>query len=552
MPYDRPIVDAMTTEPAIRNVPDALLLDFGGVIVETHKHPEGRDRLAELVAERLRRAQLPADARAIRRSLDAALTALKHWKHAQSRRPAPQELSPREVVADFLAADLPTPARTLLTVEADEVLAEVTATLSGHDLRPGVEELLDLADARGLPVGVVSNAHSGRSHRMLLDRLGLADRIAVQCYSDEIGLRKPHPGLIELAAEALGTAPERCWYVGDTQDRDVVAGRRAAVGAVVLTRSQHTDHPPFAVAEQADAVLETPAELAVALRATLDAAAAAPHPPAPHTDDPAPADDSAGTQTPHRGALLIDHGGVISTSAPDPEAQEQLLGHLIRLLDHRAPEPPLGRAGILDRLTAARTEQKAAKRRTPLEEVSPRTFWRDWFGAGFSARRRAVLSAEAADLTARWGAAKSHRRLRRGVRALLEECARIGRPVVVVSNTVSGRAVRAACAAHGIDHLIAASLCSDEAGRRKPDPSMVRTALTLTDADPARSIFYGDKPQNDAEAARACGIGRRVLVRGGTADDAALDAALAEGLATDVVAEADELITLLGTPARAA
>lgn len=547
----------MTTEPLIRNVPDALLLDFGGVLVETRKQPEGRDRLAGLLAERLRRARLPADPREIRRSLDAALAALKHWKHAQSRRPAPQEMSPREVVADFLAADLPTPARTLLTVEADEVLAEVTSTLSAHDLRPGVEELLDLAEARGLPVGVVSNAHSGRSHRMLLDRLGLADRIAVQCYSDEIGLRKPHPGLIELAAEALGTAPERCWYVGDTQDRDVVAGRRAGAGAVVLTRSRHTDHPPFAVAEQADAVLETPAELAVALRAALDAAAA-PHPLAPHADGPAavdgpaPAADSAETRTPPRGALLIDHGGVISTSAPDPEAQEQLLGHLIRLLDHRAPEAPLDRAGILERLTAARTEQKAAKRRTPIEEVSPRTFWRDWFGAGLSARRRAVLSAEAADLMARWGAAKSDRRLRRGVRALLEECAHTGRPVVVVSNTVSGRAVRAACAAHGIDHLIAASLCSDEAGRRKPDPSMVRTALALADADPAQSIFYGDKPQNDAEAARACGIGRRVLVRGGTADDAALDAALAEGLATDVVAEADELITLLGTPARAA
>ncbi|WP_010524995.1 HAD family hydrolase [Nesterenkonia sp. F] len=545
----------MTIEPLLRNVPEALLLDFGGVIVETRKHPDGRDRLAGLLTERLRRALLPADAREIRRSLDAALTALKHWKHAQSRRPAPQEMSPREVVADFLAADLPTPARTLLTVEADEVLAEVTCTLSAHDLRPGVEELLDLADSRGLPVGVVSNAHSGRSHRMLLDQLGLADRIAVQCYSDEIGLRKPHPGLIELAAEALGTAPERCWYVGDTQDRDVVAGRRAGAGVVVLTRSHHTDHPPFAVADQADAVLETPAELATALRETLDAAPTTAGPPASNSTgggDGDAVDEVDSAATPSRGALLIDHGGVISTSAPDPEALEQMLGHLTRLLDHRAPEPPLGRAGVLERLTAARAEHKSAKRRDPLQEISPRTFWHAWFGAELSARRRALLAAEATDLMARWGAAKSRRLLRRGVRALLEECFQAGRPVVVVSNTVSGRSVRSACAAHGIDHLIAASVCSDEAGWRKPDSAMVREALQLADADPSRSIFYGDKPQNDAVAARACGIGRRVLVRGGSTEDAALDAALAEGLATDVVAEADELIALLGTPARAA
>lgn len=82
---------------------------------------------------------------------------------------------------------------------------------------------------------MVSNAHSGRSHRTLLREAGLEDHFGVQVYSDEVGIRKPHPEMIALAARALGTVPERCWYVGDTQDRDVVAGRRAGVAAVLLT-----------------------------------------------------------------------------------------------------------------------------------------------------------------------------------------------------------------------------------------------------------------------------------------------------------------------------
>ncbi|MCO1337338.1 hypothetical protein BJH93_00260 [Kocuria polaris] len=538
----------MNREHALRNVPDALLLDFGGVIFETRKHPDGRDRLVASLADRLERAHLPADRAGLRRSLDAGLTALKHWKHAQSRRLAPTEMGPREVVADFLAADLPAPARALLTAEASDVLAELNTTLSAHDLRPGIRELLDIADARGIPVGIVSNAHSGRSHRRILADHGLEGRFGIQCYSDEVGLRKPHPGIIELAAQGLGVAPERCWYVGDTQDRDVVAGRRAGVAAVVLTRSHHTDEPPFAVADTPDAVFATPEGLAAALRAAQSATTLAPE---SAVWEAAGGHATASPET-GRGALLIDHGGVISASAADPQAMARFAGWLADLLAGREAGPDA--AGVLERIEAARAAYRDFKRAAGsgpsaephIPEVDAATFWRDWFGAGLGQRQRAVLTAEAHDIMARYGQAKSRRALRAGVAALLEACASAGRPVVVVSNTVSGRAVRAVCAEHGVDHLIAAYVCSDEAGARKPDAALVREALTIAAADPNLSWFYGDKPQNDAVAAHACGITRRVLVRGGSTADSALDAALAEGIATDIVDDAGELARLMG------
>lgn len=530
------------------NVPEALLLDFGGVIFQTRKDPAGKRRLARALVARLARAGIVADLDRVHSSIEAGLTALKHWKHAQSRRRLPRELQPREIVGDFLVADLDDASRALLTAEASDVLLEVTTTLSTHEVRPGIRELLDLADAHGIPVGIVSNAHSGRSHRAVLAEHGLADRFAVQCYSDEVGLRKPHPGIIELAAEACGTTPDRCWYVGDTQDRDVVAGRRAGVAAVILTRSAHTDAPPFAVDATADAVYATPEGLAGALRDALAAGnTAAPMHCLTHDDD------TLGR------ALLIDHGGVISLSVDDHERVDAFAAWLSRLL--AGPEAGPDPAEVTTLIARARLAHGAFKREAtrrflddaaPLAEADPVVFWRDWFGGSLSARQRAVLKAEAHDVMARYGRAKSRRSLRAGVRELLETCRAERVPVVVVSNTVSGRAVRAECAAHGIDHLIAASVCSDEAGVRKPDASLVREALVIARADPARTWFLGDKPQNDAVAARAAGIAHRVIVRGGSTADADVDAALTTGLATHAVDEPGDLVSLISAVPAAA
>ncbi len=560
----------MTPLAPIWNVPDALLLDFGGVIFQTRKDRAGKRRLAEALAARLARAEIVADVDRLHASVDAGLTALKHWKHAQSRRRLPRELAPREIVGDFLVSDLDAASRALLTAEASDVLVDVTTTLSEHEVRPGIRELLDLADAHGIPVGIVSNAHSGRSHRIVLETHGLGERFVVQCYSDEVGLRKPHPGILALAAEACGTTPDRCWYVGDTQDRDVVAGRRAGAAAVILTRSHHTDDPPFAIDAAADAVYETPEGLVEALRAAVAGTPAVASPDAvrtttpesgpPAADSAAPAKNGVVVLEPAGGpALLIDHGGVISLSEPAPALLDEFADWLSRLLagPERDPDPD----GVRDLITRTRASHRAFKsgaaRRfveddAPLAEVDPVEFWRDWFGSTLSARQRAVLTAEAHDIMARYGRAKSRRTVRSGVRDLLDSCRAQGVPVVVVSNTVSGRAVRAECAAHGIDHLIGASVCSDEAGVRKPDSTLVREALLIARADPARTWFLGDKPQNDAVAARAAGVAHRAIVRGGATPDVDIDAALASGLATHVVDEPGDLIALISAVPAAA
>lgn len=242
----------------------------------------------------------------------------------------------REIVGDFYASDLTDGARLLLMAEASELLETISVTMSDHRIRPGIPELLAHCRQEGIPVGIVSNAHSGRAHRRLLDREGLAEYFGVQVYSDEVGIRKPNPRMITIAAEALGVPPEDTWYVGDTQDRDMVAGRRAGVGAVLLTRSKHTDNPPFPIRHTADAVLDDPRGVLEALHH------ATPRP------DGAPATEPAATG---RSALLIDHGGVISVSESTPEELARLVPPQVVTLGARLgmAVPPLS----VDELVAA-------------------------------------------------------------------------------------------------------------------------------------------------------------------------------------------------------
>ncbi|MFJ4109538.1 HAD family hydrolase [Oerskovia enterophila] len=540
------------TPPGLGVRPDALLLDFGGVIFQTAKRPEGYGELATHLSEVLGRAGHRFSPETLEPVLRGGVKALKDWKNSSSRRLAPLELDHRTIWHDFLASPLPLAAREVLAGSAGTLLARLTATLSEHTVRPGIPELLATADELGVPVGIVSNAHSGRAHRSLLAAHGLDEAFGVQVYSDEVGLRKPHPGIIAMAARALRTTPERTWYVGDTLDRDVVAGRRAGVGAVILTR-HHSDVPPYPVTDTADAVLDTPEGIGDLLRAAdrpatplaVSASAVLGGPEAPV---------SAGRPS----ALLLDHGGVVVTSVPDDAARLAFARHLSQRLavagHDLSPEEAAGAvagARVRHRAWKDRHEGAPAGRAAGLvedvEEIDATTFWVDLVGPALAHLGDGIedwLRAEAHALVLEYARSKSVATLRPGVRDVLEAARAGGVPVAIVSNTVCGRAVREELEAFGIDHLVGVHVYSDELGYRKPDPVTARTALTALDADPRAAWFVGDKPHRDVLAARGAGVGTVVLVRGGSSNDATLDSADGAFTPDHVIDEVGDLLAL--------
>jgi HAD superfamily hydrolase (TIGR01549 family) len=242
--------------------PKALLLDFGGVVVATARRPDWEWELARAVDEMLTplaSARPPLEQ--VVRDIVAGCTADGHWKNAKSRPFAPRELRQEEFWGDFVAADWPEPARRIVVDAAADLCRRMGHARSHREVRDGILDLLDLADASRVPVGIVSNALSGQVHLDFLEERGLASRFAVIVHSDEAGIRKPNPEMIHIAVRALGLSPADAWYVGDNFDRDVLCGRRAGIGGNILMEAGGTYDLPYDLALEPDAIVADPVEL---------------------------------------------------------------------------------------------------------------------------------------------------------------------------------------------------------------------------------------------------------------------------------------------------
>lgn len=93
----------------------------------------------------------------------------------------------------------------------------------------GLEELLHEFDRQPVPWGIVTN--KPRLYTDLLLRKLRIHAAAVVCPED-LGVSKPDPAPLLLAARQLATPPEQCLYVGDHL-RDIEAGRRAGMQTLV-------------------------------------------------------------------------------------------------------------------------------------------------------------------------------------------------------------------------------------------------------------------------------------------------------------------------------
>jgi phosphoglycolate phosphatase len=113
----------------------------------------------------------------------------------------------------------------------DEFLANYEADLCIETiLFPGIGEILDDLDARGVRWGIVTNKVA-RLTEPLVAQLGLDTRAGCVVSGDTTPHSKPHPAPLLHAAKELDLSPERIVYVGDDL-RDVQAGFAAGMVTV--------------------------------------------------------------------------------------------------------------------------------------------------------------------------------------------------------------------------------------------------------------------------------------------------------------------------------
>ncbi|MFD2419660.1 HAD-IIIA family hydrolase [Amycolatopsis pigmentata] len=144
----------------------------------------------------------------------------------------------------------PVPPAAILFDRDDTLIVDVPYLGDPERVRPvpGAEEILTLLRKAGIPVGVVSN-QSGVSRGLITEQdveavnakveqvLGPFGtwQVCVHGDDDRCSCRKPAPGLILRAAEALGVQVRECVVIGDT-GADVDAAEAAgAVGILVPT-----------------------------------------------------------------------------------------------------------------------------------------------------------------------------------------------------------------------------------------------------------------------------------------------------------------------------
>ena len=107
-------------------------------------------------------------------------------------------------------------------------------------LFPGMAEVLDEIERRGLNWGVVTNKPSSFTDP-LMEALQLHQRAVCTISGDTTTNRKPHPEPMLLAASQAGTDPVHCLYIGDAE-RDIIAGRAAGMFTLAALFGYVGDH----------------------------------------------------------------------------------------------------------------------------------------------------------------------------------------------------------------------------------------------------------------------------------------------------------------------
>lgn len=119
----------------------------------------------------------------------------------------------------------------------EEILAEARQKGMAHvennvDVMPGVKELLDLLDEKGIIKAVATTTDRVKTERRF-GKLGLLDRFSVIVCGDEVNNRKPDPEIYLTVTQKLGIPKENILVLEDT-GYGVRAAYRAGLHVVMV------------------------------------------------------------------------------------------------------------------------------------------------------------------------------------------------------------------------------------------------------------------------------------------------------------------------------
>ena len=94
--------------------------------------------------------------------------------------------------------------------------------------------------AMGYHITLISNAADAQDVQSLVDKAGLRPYLEFILISADVGIRKPHPRIFQLALEYWQARPDQAVMVGDTLGADILGGLNAGIATIWITRRANT------------------------------------------------------------------------------------------------------------------------------------------------------------------------------------------------------------------------------------------------------------------------------------------------------------------------
>ncbi len=158
------------------------------------------------------------------------------------------ELNEVEQWTHWMLPDRPSDQVTRLALQLNHLWRDATGR---HIVFPETQETVLTLFRRGYRMGLVSNTTSSVEVPHLLKELGIAGCFEAVILSCVVGIRKPDPSILLMAAVQMGVPAERCAYIGDQPRRDVAAARKAGFSRTVIL---HGPKSPLGLPKNGDPI----------------------------------------------------------------------------------------------------------------------------------------------------------------------------------------------------------------------------------------------------------------------------------------------------------
>jgi HAD superfamily hydrolase (TIGR01509 family) len=219
---------------------DAIIFDMGGTLRRNYKRDEpGRVEIVQEIVDLL---GANASALEFNNLLTAREAAYDEWATRNLT-----ELNEIDHWTKWMLPDWPLEKVSKLAMDLNHIWRDAIAR---RIVYPETREVIHELYHRGYHLALVSNTTSSIDAPQALEKEGIAgcfDTVVLSCV---VGKRKPGPDILLEAAEQMGVSPNRCAYIGDRPEWDVVAAHEAGFTRTVILRLPFKPLPASIPVEQ--------------------------------------------------------------------------------------------------------------------------------------------------------------------------------------------------------------------------------------------------------------------------------------------------------------